>query len=323
MLKRKKNKVTIHNYIIILLLTVLLIISLSYGWYTNNKHVNANGIHGEISEGNIGINFEGVYKHEVGAKEPVHPYPDEMPDMITGLLSGEYVYYSISIISKDDVIKDLKIKINNADGGEYFTIAPIETTIDEYDLYENVEANDTYLLGVEVEEDGKIKYETVSVPTYIDTTTTDPNYLYKEFYFHVEDDIYYKNYFYEDENGKRYNMLDVYTIELHSVYFGTKENGYHKINSSDGNVIDFSDRGNLNKIISSVEVATYENWNSQDSVIIDDNEVSTAEITFTFKISFDYSSLAEKININCISNKKLIFNNFLVFATESNSGGES
>ena len=67
----KKNFKLISNAASILILSITLIISVSYAWYTNNKDVSATGI-ASTSSNSISVLNQGMYKKVIGDD----PFPE-------------------------------------------------------------------------------------------------------------------------------------------------------------------------------------------------------------------------------------------------------
>ena len=302
----------IYHTLMTILLTLFLGFGIAYGWYTVNKNVSATGIFASSASDNLIVADQAIYRDTVGDD---NPYPDgEITNTeIGGLLTGDEVYYSITLEAKnktDNVSRDISIDIKKVDGGEYFTEPAIVSSKTEYLNYFDSSGNllvdnkSTYTVqtmlvddkGNVVVEDGVIQYEISDNYTFVETIDG----VEKEFYFSYIDGVYYKNYIYEID-GDRFNMCDVYSICLTGIYFET-ENGFENQLSVPSEPLSFSTPGD-SKTVSSFHIYTYNNWIPSDS---------NYSITFTFKISFDYAEFKDVINLNCISNKTLVFNNIII-----------
>ena len=126
----KKNFSLISSMASILILFLTLIISVSYAWYTNNKEVQSTGIASTASD-SISILNQGIYKKVIGED----PFPDnDKSNQVDGVLSGDIIYYSVSIALSDSKKKDINYDINigvlNINGGEYF-VAPAIKVLEE------------------------------------------------------------------------------------------------------------------------------------------------------------------------------------------------
>lgn len=310
----KKNLNIVWHYFVILVLTTFLIISLGYAWYATNHEVDANNIMGAIADESLEITDSAIYKHEVGVEDPDNPYDENVDDdTVTGMLTGEKIFYSLSLHSKDDEIKDITIRLGNIDGGEFFTKPAVMCTAEEFNSYQGKTPYGTY-------KPDQNSNETIN--TYFDSEG--------EFYFSSEEGIYYKNYFYEviDENGKvrRFNMCDVYTIRLYAIYVGETEihgdgeQDYHRIYTCDpeeNDFVNFTRTNGLSKTIDTMDIAYYDNWHPNNEIEVNGEIFKTKILTFTFEIVFDYEYLEDYINTNCISSKQLILNNIYIIADES------
>ena len=135
---RKQQLKVIANLVSIFLLCTTLLISISFGWYTNNKEVHANGLHASSATDSLTVSNSGTYSTQLGKDEP---YPgDQKPDedkTVTGVLAGDIVYFSISVISSDKTTplkpSDLKFAVSSIFGDEYFTEPAIPITNDVYE----------------------------------------------------------------------------------------------------------------------------------------------------------------------------------------------
>lgn len=116
----KKYKL-INQYIILLMLTSLLVISLSLAWYTANEEVSADGVIGSV-DGAYGLTIENskIFRQDnadISIDENNNvilndPYP-LVDGIIYDLLPNEYFYLSISF--KADKIETRNIKITIKD----------------------------------------------------------------------------------------------------------------------------------------------------------------------------------------------------------------
>lgn len=161
-MKKKFSLISSMASILILFLTLL--ISVSYAWYTNNKEVDATGIASTASD-SISILNQGIFKDIIGED----PFPEnEKKNEVSGVLSGDVIYYSVSIeLSKSenpDILRDINISVLNINGGEYFVSPAIkvfenpngeitdevyEFEGDEYTLYNS--DGDKYFIVIEGE----------------------------------------------------------------------------------------------------------------------------------------------------------------------------
>lgn len=128
-MEKGKVNILLHS-ITSIILAVILVISTSYAWYTNNKNVSANG-------GDVLVSSESLdaYRYYV-FKEPVvdTPYPKRDPDLPQGLINGESLYLSITIryAAKDKGNKNLRVILKNIEGGDFFINGEtLETYADE------------------------------------------------------------------------------------------------------------------------------------------------------------------------------------------------
>ena len=354
----KKNIKIFGNMASILILCVTLVISVGYAWYTNNKNVSASGIASTASN-SISVVSQGIYKTFIGDD----PYPEEAKDKeISGLLSGDIIYYSVTIgLGKDkdeNSLYDINIKAYDINGGEFFCESPLRVfenpdgeltdetyTLDEvsYNVYikdgekyiiKNVDGNDyVYYLYTSITGQvlTKSPKQIVSDPNGSPTGETfvyeGSEYLIyvdsngKEYFVTYDIDIVdgepyvrntYINYIYEEKDNEnnpiRFNMCDVYTIGIFKV-FGTDSDGnYHTIKDYSDNV-DYNaltrEHG-LDKHINFFNLYDFEAWNPGEY----------KEITFTFAIKFDFDRFKGKINLNCVSDKELVFTKIIIEDTE-------
>ena len=162
----KKNIKLLSNMASAIILLATLLISVSYGWYTSNKEVSSSGIASTASKV-ISVLNQGIYKKVIGDD----PFPEtDKKNEVEGVLSGDVIYYSVSIGLADDldkgVIYDLNVSVVNINGGEYF-VEPAIKIVDnpngtstgkkytfnqqEYDVYSDGE--DDYFILVEQEKE--------------------------------------------------------------------------------------------------------------------------------------------------------------------------
>ena len=149
---------------------------------------------------------------------------------------------------------------------------------------------------------GKLYKLSITTNNEDGTTTTNETdkKLYQdsngEFYLSSdESDRWYRNYIYTDAQGKKYNMCDVYFIKLCAVTLSDRRFTDMAFDVYNDDFKGFDNGGN--KIIAQMNIGTYDVWNSSDKEII----------TFTFALKFDFTALSGLINTNCVSSKKLIF----------------
>ena len=153
---RKQQLKVIANLVSIFLLCTTLLISISFGWYTNNKEVHANGLHASSATDSLVVSNKGAYSTQIGKDEPnpTDP-PDDSNKEVTGVLAGEIVYFTISISSADGKTKlslnDLKIAVSSIFGDEYFTEPAVEYTEPaegQYSLTKPTDANKAHSYSV-------------------------------------------------------------------------------------------------------------------------------------------------------------------------------
>ena len=152
---RKQQIKVITNLVSIFVLCTTLLISISFGWYTNNKEVHANGLHASSATDSLVVSNKGAYSTQIGKDEPnpVDP-PDDKDKEVTGVLAGEIVYFTISISQADGTSKltlnDLKIAVSSIFGDEYFTEPAVEYTepTSGYSLINPTDANKAYSYSV-------------------------------------------------------------------------------------------------------------------------------------------------------------------------------
>ena len=355
----KKNFKLISNAASILILSITLIISVSYAWYTNNKDVSSTGI-ASTSSNSISVLNQGMYKKVIGDV----PFPEtDKKNEVDGVLSGDVIYYSVSIgLAKDknkDINYDLNISVVNINGGEYFVEPAIrieenpngtstgETytfegesydvyTVDNKDYFIINDSNgDDYIYYLYESASGQVltrkprkiipnpngsatgntfEYEGVKYPTYLDAEGKEYFLTYDvtevDGVQHIKDT--YINYIYEqtvDGNKVRYNMCDVYTIGIFKVFGVDESRNYTQLLDKTDNLelMKINKESGLDKEVHFFNLFDYEGW---DPSVYE-------EIVFTFAIKFDYSEFEGDINVNCVSNKELIFTNVIISETES------
>ena len=118
----KKNIKLIIHFALVLVLSVTLVISICCAWYIRVENLSFDDITASTPSKVIGVIKQGVYSVEIGE----NPFPSENDgEKITGVLSGDTIYYSFSIGLSDETVKgniyDLNINIYDIDGGEYFS----------------------------------------------------------------------------------------------------------------------------------------------------------------------------------------------------------
>ena len=330
-MKIKKLNIGIH-YIVMLVLTATLLVTLSYGWYVSNKTVTANGITATSASNDIKILKHDIYTYEdYNADAPYttkNPNGVANPD-VTGLLFGDKFYYTITIQTKDIKNKTISVQAMDIDGGEFFTVKN-ETVISANESHTEVEAG-IYHTSIRVAEgvEPNITYKNVPKDYQLYTEANDTyipkdeqgNLISNGKFYNV--DLYgnyiegsangkehYRVYIYEKNNAS-YNTCDLYKIKLSDVFIGSS---YTKVSDLTGKVdgpykddYSFFDRSNkLSERIDRKTLCVYNNWLPQ-------NESDT--ITFRFELVFDTTNIntnAPGINQSSFSNKNLIMNNIVV-----------
>lgn len=314
-MREKKINLIFHS-IASLLLTLIFAISTAFGWYTQNKVVSANGINGVTSIGNL-TSTSALYAPKVD--EDGNLLPPEQGDNLndgnaTGFLSGDVVYYVVKLHSLNDVVKDLTLKIQSLEGSEWITMPPQETLESESDY---TESTGTYTYMQLVNVDGQYKYQEAEANLYMDANG--------EFYFTELDGVTYKNYIYEDASSRRYNMLDVYSIRLKTIYITDDKNNSIVYEDSfeelitDGHLTDNDIKkkwlasSQHGKTIDVFDLLVFNNWG------VDDHH---HDITFIFEIKFDIpEDLLEAIenglvSMNSMSVRSLSFQGMLVIGED-------
>ena len=353
-MKEKQIKMNlIVNSVTIVLLATILFICTAFAWYVTNKTVSANGIGGASAVGNLHVTTHNIYKAELEngqVKPPTEMGGSESNQGIgtTGLLSGDVVYYGVTLSSDNNVIKDLPVQIVGIDGGQWLTLNAIEITQAEYKTYHTsgmISAEDpdggvwaagsvgTYLYYLPLykfENNVNVikEYVPVTVPTYEDANG--------EFYVKEIEGVYNKYYIYEGTNG-RLNMMDVYTIGLSAVHLIEEdENGTDNIlmylkalNDGDTNTGD--NQLPLNNLV------TAGNLTSNDLTVFDfvhDKNVNKIDsldlikyknwdptehhsISLIFEIKFDTSKLENLgISMNSLSRNELSFDGMVIIGED-------
>ena len=345
----KKNFSLISSMSTILILFLTLVISVAYAWYTNNKETNATGIASTASD-SISILNQGIYKNVIGDD----PFPEnDKKNEVSGVLSGDVIYYSVSIelSEKEDPnkLRDINISILNIDGGEYFVSPSIkvfenpngeetdevyEFEGNEYALYDS--DGDKYFIISEGDEE-YVYYLYESITGEILTRRPQlicphPNGSPTGTVFEFDGNKYPtyldgsdKEYFltFDDAGGEYVNYVyeevvngDVVRYNMCDVY----TIGIYKVFglNSEGTyeeIVDNSDNLVLSEIARKTGLDREVNsFNLYDYEAW--NPSLYSEIVFTFAIKFDYSEFQGKINTNCVSDKELIFNNVVITDTE-------
>ena len=319
-LKAKQISAGLHA-VAMTLLTITLIISVGYAWYSSNQRVEVDTVFAVAGSNDIGILRKSVFRDSPYDENGsfLDPYPLGGPstdtDEIQGLLSGETIYFSISVESYDYEDKRVSASLLSVQGGEYFTCPEeliTDITITEGMTEAQVVAlmsntdnlNKTYELKTGVtDESGVTTVATTFMNLYEDSKG--------EFYLSKDDsDRWYRNYIYEDALGDRYTMCDVYFIKLCAFTFSDRTlqnktiveyvpSDYEKelYDLDTEGFRKFAKEGD-DKDIPQMEVGSHV-WDSISS----DNSI----ITFTFALKFDFSALSGLINTNCVSSKQLVF----------------
>lgn len=124
-MKKGRTHVAIHHYILVLLLTLLLIISVSLAWYSANDKVHASGINGAV-EGSKGLIVDEaiIFRADHGSYENNDlnsPYPvgydgGSHVNEISDLLPGESVFISISITTTKQKDRNIVMNIRSIEG---------------------------------------------------------------------------------------------------------------------------------------------------------------------------------------------------------------
>lgn len=133
------GKLKTINSIAFLFLSFLLLICVSFAWFTSNKTTSVGEIVGTSESSIITIGQSMLFSK----KEDGRPLPVENENKhITGLLDGDSFYYGISIISKDSFQnKTVNIRIENVDGGDFFI--HYDGTVSNYNMC------DVYTVGLD------------------------------------------------------------------------------------------------------------------------------------------------------------------------------
>ena len=363
-MKEKQIKMNlIVNSVTIVLLATILFICTAFAWYVTNKTVSANGIGGASAVGNLHVTTHNIYKAELDENGVLKPpsfdetNPGNQSIGTGGLLSGDIVYYGVTLKSDNDVSKNLKIQIVGIDGGEWLTLAPVEATAEEIATYitattkpsntstysyytPKVKSDGSFELGT----DGKIQYVLETVNTYSVTNATTGKV--EEFYFREAQDIWYKHVIYQDANGKRLNMMDVYKIQLSEVQFtessnevikyrksvtvadtankiypitnlvdthlyGTVDTTNYSNNTLDMKEFEFVHDGVTSKL-DTLDLFTFRNW----------NPTTHHEITLIFELKFDLSGISGLgIGMNSLSRNELSFDGMVIIGEDITTGG--
>ncbi len=318
----KKINIIYHS-VAFILFALIFILSTAYAWYVTNKVVSANGVFGASASGSLTISSHAIYDSVIGDDGSATDKPNnDDPKDIGGLLSGEKVYYGVSLETKDNDndVRDLTFSLMGINGGDFFTceptIVPDDELIDgEVDSTKYTKTNTTYGVYMYVKkDDGSLVEELVFLDLFADYNG--------EFYITQDSGIFYKNYIFEEQVNDeiyRYNACDVFYVQLDSIYlldingveYKFSINGNLKIsdlindtsnsygiyldNYSIDNKYYFNRSNGLNKNADNLELDTIYNWNPS----------KYKEITVIYSINFDTSNLPEDIPGNAVSRKTL------------------
>lgn len=224
---RKTEFKIIANLVTIFLLCITLVISVSYGWYTTNTKVQANGINASSASDSLTVSNQGAYRQNIEDE----PYPEEEPDNdITGVLVGDEVYFSISLTSTTVGKKIIDIKVTLLIGGEFFTRDPIDITEEEY-----------VSLGSAVEVS---TYTSLENNVYTVYSEEDENDNASYYYIKLINQTYYKvtgsltnGEFTPDEDGEvelGSTKPDISSADIVATYYSYETNIYKTYSGADG-----------------------------------------------------------------------------------------
>ena len=327
-----KKKINIGiNYIVMLVLTTTLLITLSYGWYISNDSVSANGIMASTSTNDIKILKHEIYKEESFNVD--NPYsnlkaPDGTPNLgLPGLLIGDKFYYTISIQTKDTKKKNIIVDAMDIDGGEFFTIRT-DNLIKKDENHILIDSNEIYETTIKVKTSTG-KYESKNVKYKLYKEANDP-YLPKELDgTPISNGLFYntdlsgnyveglnpgvdhfRNYIYQ-KNGVSLNTCDLYKIKLLDAFSGSEYTKLDLVNVDNAYKKDYNAFERKDKSQSRIErktLAVYNKWVPKTNSDI---------LTLRFELIFDTSSISGLgISQSSLSNKNFIMNNIVVRSQE-------